>query len=236
MFALTSEALIGVYERAETSADDKAKIKQKIYDLAKLCYDKFYGSASQGFVSNTGNPGTYWGAIDLLTVPLYGWLWHETGEQYFLDAGDEIFENWTIYGWPQIEGWGGKAFSQNYRWSFDYVRWRQLDPVTVMPPPPVAGAADELAQVKTYPNPINLTLGGTSKISGLTGNCVVEIFDGEGVKVRELKEAEQLIPNTGYVEWNGKNEAGDIVGAGVYMYVVRSPAGNRKVGKIAVLK
>lgn len=25
-------------------------------------------------------------------------------------------------------GWGGKQFSQNYHWSFDYVRWRSVAP------------------------------------------------------------------------------------------------------------
>ena len=42
MFALTAEALIRVYERNDTSEDDKAKILQKIYDVAKLTYDKLY--------------------------------------------------------------------------------------------------------------------------------------------------------------------------------------------------
>lgn len=128
MFALTAEALIRVYERPDTSEADKAKILESIYPLAKLTYDKLYSDTHHGFMSNTGNPQTYWGSIDLLTVPVYGWLWHVTGERYFLDAGDKVWKNWTQFGWPEIRGWGGKQFSQNFRWSFDYVRWRSALP------------------------------------------------------------------------------------------------------------
>lgn len=128
MFALTAEALIRVYERPDTSEEDRAKIFEKVYAVAKLTYDKLYSDTEHGFMSNTGHPALYWGAIDLLTVPLYGWLWHVTGEQYFLDAGDKIWKNWVDYGWKDIDSRSGKEFSQNYHWSFDYVRWRSAAP------------------------------------------------------------------------------------------------------------
>ena len=140
MFALTAEALIRVYERPDTAQGDKDKILRKIKDLAKLTYDKLYSDAEHGFMSNTANPTVFWGSIDLLIVPVYGWLWHVTGEQYFLDAGDKIWKNWAVVSWPKYAGKSGtgKQFSQNYRWSFEYVRWRSVDPVTVAPPPPAA--------------------------------------------------------------------------------------------------
>jgi len=128
MFALTAEALIRVYERKDTSEDDRAKILEKIYDLAKLTYDKLYSDKNHGFMANTGQPRKFWGNINLLIVPLYGWLWHVTGEQYFLDAGDKVWKDWIDFGWPGIAAWGGKQFSQNYHWSFDYVRWRSTVP------------------------------------------------------------------------------------------------------------
>ena len=128
MFALTAEALIRVYERPETSDADRAKILCKVYDVAKLTYDKLYSDSEHGFMSNTGNPQVYWGSIDLLTLPVYGWLWHVTGEPYFLETGDKVWVNWIEYGWPQIRGWGGKQFSQNFHWSFEYVQWRSVAP------------------------------------------------------------------------------------------------------------
>ena len=123
MFALTAEALIDTYQRPDTTKADKEKIRTKLDALARLTYDKLYRPDKHAFIANTGNPTTYWPAINLLIVPVYGWLWHETGEPYFLQAGDTIFGDGVVYGWPEV--WGGKQFSQNYRWSFDYVAWRQ---------------------------------------------------------------------------------------------------------------
>ena len=122
MFALTAEALIDTYRRPDTGAVDKNKIRQKLGEVARLTYDKLYGAAKHAFMSNTGNPTVFWPAINLLIAPVYGWLWHETGETYFLQAGDTIFADGVVHGWPEV--WGGKQFSQNYRWSFDYVAWR----------------------------------------------------------------------------------------------------------------
>jgi hypothetical protein len=130
MFALTCEALIEVYKRPDTVQADREKLLIKIADVAKLTYGKLYGDAQHAFVANTGNPTTYWPALNLLIVPVYGWLWHETGERYYLEAGDRIFSDGVVFGWPEV--WGGKQFSQNYRWSFDYVNWRQQDPVTII--------------------------------------------------------------------------------------------------------
>ncbi|WP_395143617.1 hypothetical protein [Armatimonas sp.] len=126
MFALTAEALIEVYQRPDTSQADKEKIRTKLEAVARLTYDKLYSTPNHAFIANTGNPTTYWPAINLLIVPVYGWLWHETGAPYFLEAGDRIFADGVVYGWPEV--WGGKQFSQNYRWSFDYVAWRQQAP------------------------------------------------------------------------------------------------------------
>ena len=129
MFALTAEALIEVYQQPSTLQADKDKIRTKLEAVARLTYDKCYSAPNHAFIANTGNPTTYWPAINLLIVPVYGWLWHETGTAYFLEAGDKIFADGVVHGWPEV--WGGKQFSQNYRWSFDYVAWRQKTPITL---------------------------------------------------------------------------------------------------------
>ena len=96
--------------------------------------------------------------------------------------------------------------------------------------------SDEFALLKSFPNPVNLTTGGTAKVIGLTGNCVVTIYDSNGTRIRELREADQPAPNAGQVEWDGKNENGETVSRGMYMYVATSPAGSKKTKKIAILK
>lgn len=233
MFALTAEALIRVYERKDTSADDKAKILEKIYDLAKLTYDKLYNDQNHGFMANTGNPKSFWGSIDLLTVPLYGWLWHVSGEQYFLDAGDRIWKNWVDFGWSEIAGWGGKQFSQNYHWSFDYVRWRS----TVPEPNP---KAIELKRAKSlavlsksvcFPKPFKLT--GTMKftIDRILPECEVMITNSAGDAVKALNSMKKP-----FVEWDGKDENKQSVPEGEYSFVVTANDGAEKTGKITIKK
>ncbi|MEI6845696.1 MAG: hypothetical protein WCK36_01450 [Candidatus Firestonebacteria bacterium] len=231
MFGLLAEALIHVSERSDTAQADKDKIQQKIKEVAVLTYDKLYLPTSHAFPINTSAVSSMAPVLNLLIVPLYGWLWNVTGDNYFLNAGDLIWSDGVVYG--PAEFFSGKQYSQNYRWSFDYVRWRSTDPATSAP---VAGSANELERVKAYPSPANISAGGTAKIIGLTGNCIAEIFDYNGIKVRELKESQQIYSNTGYIEWNGKNDKGEVVPKGIYVYLITSPAGNKRTGKIAILK
>jgi hypothetical protein len=103
----------------------------------------------------------------------------------------------------------------------------------------VTVAADSPTFVSTiYPNPVNFNtaMGGTVKIRDLPVNCVMNIYSISGEKIRTLNETDQLIPNTGYIEWDGKNEGGEIVKQGIYMYVIKTPDGKKSTGKIAVKK
>ena len=44
----------------------------------------------------------------------------QTGDTVYRDRGDKAFAGGVRGAWLG----GGKPFSQNYRWSFDYVTWR----------------------------------------------------------------------------------------------------------------
>lgn len=58
--------------------------------------------------------------LDLLITPACTWLYQMTGDPTYLIRRDLVFEG-------RVEGvWldGSKQFSQNYRWSFDFVIWR----------------------------------------------------------------------------------------------------------------
>ncbi|MCF6287924.1 MAG: hypothetical protein L3J53_01630 [Proteobacteria bacterium] len=72
-------------------------------------------------LSGTGtNPAP---VLNLLIAPMYAWLYKHYGEVQYLHMADKIF----IGGVRLAEGslaWSGKQFNQNYRWSFDYVKWR----------------------------------------------------------------------------------------------------------------
>lgn len=94
------------------------------------------------------------------------------------------------------------------------------------------GLFKDLSQLKVYPNPFKPSLGHTSvlfmnlpeldsiKIFTLTGELVTEIEEQTGIRA----------------EWNGKNDSGKEVASGVYFYLVASEKGEKKTGKIAVVK
>lgn len=62
--------------------------------------------------------------LNLIIAPAYAYLYHQTGEQRFLDRGDAIFAGGVRNAFLD----NPKQFNQNYRWSFDYVKWRSLPP------------------------------------------------------------------------------------------------------------
>jgi hypothetical protein len=63
--------------------------------------------------------------LNLLIAPVFGWLYHQTGETKYLTRGDEIFAG----GVAQAYLSNGKQFNQNYRRSFEYLRLRSLPPL-----------------------------------------------------------------------------------------------------------
>lgn len=61
-------------------------------------------------------------ALNNLVAPAFAWYYNVTGnaDPTYLKAGDEMFS----HALDTNIGYSGKIFSQNYRWSFDYVLWR----------------------------------------------------------------------------------------------------------------
>ena len=63
-----------------------------------------------------------WNDLNDLVAPAYAWYWNLTGDTTSLNRGDDLFQHtFDIY---DEYSWCGKEFSQIYKWSFDYVRWR----------------------------------------------------------------------------------------------------------------
>ncbi len=57
-----------------------------------------------------------------LVSPAYAWYWNLTGDATTLNRGDELFQH-TLDD-PANSMWTGKQFSQAFKWTFDYLRWR----------------------------------------------------------------------------------------------------------------
>jgi len=67
-------------------------------------------------------PVDTWIVLNDLVAPAYAWYWELTGDPPSLSRGDELFQH-TLDD-PDHTVWTGKEFSQVYKWSFDFVRWR----------------------------------------------------------------------------------------------------------------
>ena len=104
--------------------------------------------------------------------------------------------------------------------------------------PPTGNGLDD-SQIYFYPNPFNpdrevgilryslrQSSEVTTKIYDIAGHVVMTLTD------KEFQEAE----TEQGVTWDGKNEAGDLIANGTYLFVIETEAGERAIGKIAVLR
>jgi hypothetical protein len=89
-----------------------------------------------------------------------------------------------------------------------------------------------LDQVRVYPNPWRSDRHGTRSITfdNLTVNTEIKIFTTSGHHVKTLP-----ISNS-QVTWDLKNESGEKVASGIYMYILKADDGSKKTGKVVVIK
>ncbi len=90
--------------------------------------------------------------------------------------------------------------------------------------------AESLDSVSVYPNPLNVNENDSITIVNLTENCTIKIYSISGEKIidKELNQIE--------FQWDLLNMDGDRVMSGVYIYIIENTFGERKEGKIAVIR
>jgi hypothetical protein len=69
------------------------------------------------FDYNDGQPN-----LNNLISPAYAWMYLQTGDPKYRQEGDKLFADGVLYN--GAVNFGGKEFSQNYRWTFDYMNFR----------------------------------------------------------------------------------------------------------------
>lgn len=129
MVSLGAEALIQ-YNR-DVAKD--AEVLPLLQAAASALWSKDWDFVSKSF-KYYQNAGASWEPsldLNLLIVPMYGWLYKQTGDSTWRLMGDQIFEYGVNGAWLV----GGKQFNQNYRSSFNYVEWRQAAAPTPVPTP-----------------------------------------------------------------------------------------------------
>lgn len=147
---LSLEALIKWF----TYYNQDPRIYYTVKRMADYAYANFYDATTHSFAYSTGIDGPYcnlgavWFQTDIaghciggigssgpyalqyivngLIVPSWGWLWSLNGDSAYQIVGDDIFSH-IMNSFANVP-FSGKEFSQNYRWSFDYVSWRSIQP------------------------------------------------------------------------------------------------------------
>ena len=82
-----------------------------------------------------------------------------------------------------------------------------------------------------YPNPFVNTSGSDVTFDGLPLGATVQIFTAAGELIKQLDG----VAGQGRHLWNGQNESGFLVSSGIYIFVADDGAGNRILGKFAIL-
>jgi hypothetical protein len=78
------------------------------------------------------NPNVGYTALNNLVSVAYAWYWLQTGDEEQRERGDQLFEH--AFDSPGDFAWSGKQFSQEFEFSFDFVRFRQgLNGSTALP-------------------------------------------------------------------------------------------------------
>jgi len=129
MDGLAAEALIHYYEDGH---QDDVRIPAAIQKLADwLWANAWYPNKGAGFFyynsyeASIGVPqDETLRNLNLMIAPMYAWLFKTTGNSKYQSEGDQIFASGVDFDPAGTLGWSGKNFMQQYRWSFDYVRWR----------------------------------------------------------------------------------------------------------------
>jgi len=91
---------------------------------------------------------------------------------------------------------------------------------------------NDLSQVFTYPNPCRVGAGENSiMFANLTKEATIKILTPSGQVIRTLEEKD----GNGGVSWDLRNEQGEMVASGIYVFYVVSNNDSKK-GKLAVVR
>ena len=91
---------------------------------------------------------------------------------------------------------------------------------------------DDLSQIFTYPNPCRVGAGENSiMFANLTREATIKILTLSGQVIRTLEEND----GNGGVSWDLRNEQGEMVAAGIYVYYVSNQVQSKK-GKLGIIR
>ncbi len=116
MFGLTCEALIDYYNQVKKDP----RIPKAIQLGLDECWKRAWIEDKQAFFYRADNPDGAAPTLNALVAPAFAWIYLQTGDVTYRNRGDKVFAGGVRGAYLD----GGKQYSQNYRWSFDYIKWR----------------------------------------------------------------------------------------------------------------
>ena len=124
MVGLATETLIHYYDMTVAEGHPDYRVPDMVKRALDSLWLDYYVPATHALrYTRWDIPATdNWFILNDLVAPAYAWYWNLTGDAASLSHGDELFQH-TLDDPPNTI-WSGKQFSQVYKWSFDYVRWR----------------------------------------------------------------------------------------------------------------
>lgn len=96
------------------------------------------------------------------------------------------------------------------------------------------GAAANLNNVVVYPNPFKQgeSINGFVTFANITSDVQIKIYTIAGELVDEIN----LTNTTGSARWDCRNKKGEAVASGVYLYIIKNSAGEKKTGKVVIIR
>ena len=103
--------------------------------------------------------------------------------------------------------------------------------------PPVTPPIALKPNIHVYPNPYRITSGNQVKfqLNELNG-AEVNIYTTSGRLVKKLIAEEGTAAADKFVAWDGKNESGEKVKVGLYVYSIKTRNGDKNTGKLIITK
>lgn len=94
-------------------------------------------------------------------------------------------------------------------------------------------ASNPFSSLKVYPNPWRADQHGTMliKFEGMPAASTVKLFTVSGHEVKAF-----AADSNGNAFWDRKNDSGDLVASGIYLFVITDSRGNDTSGKLAIIK
>ena len=129
----------------------------------------------------------------------------------------------TIASETPLQPWGR-------RYEVAVFGWRDVSGAAVGGRTFVQWAPSDLAAAVVFPNPFD-PFEGNLFFGGLPPGARVSVFSIAGARLQVLEERD----GDGGVQWDGRNETGELVGSGLYYYRLVH-AGVARTGSFAVIR